>query len=174
MSAPAANDHEGDAVLRKGPLGRLTARVGTIAPGPLFSLWLRVTSANVWLYRISRGRLAGSLDGAPIVLVHHIGRRSGEHRVAPLLCALDGPNVIVIGSWAGSPTHPAWFRNLLARPDTEIELRGERRPVHARVAEGEERERLWAHAVATWPAFADYQARTERVIPVVVLEPRGG
>ena len=114
----------------------------------------------------------GSFDGNPVLLLHHVGRRSGEARVAPLIYLRDGDDLVVVGSMGGTPKDPAWVHNLRAAPDTEVELRGERRAVRARVADAEERERLWPRLVEHYPGFATYQARTEREIPVVILAPR--
>jgi deazaflavin-dependent oxidoreductase (nitroreductase family) len=115
----------------------------------------------------------GSFDGNPVLLLHHVGRRSGEERVTPLLYMPDGDDLVIVASMGGTPKHPAWFLNLRERPDTEAEVGRERRPVRARVAGPEERERLWPRLVDGYPAFATYQARTEREIPVVVLARRG-
>ena len=155
--------------------GYISKALGAPKPGTLsYKASVAITDLNVPLFRLSRGRIGGSFDGVPVVLVHHVGRKSGEHRVTPLLHVTEGDNVVVIASMGGSPKHPAWFHNLKAGPDTEIELRGAvRRPVRARVATGEERARLWETAVAAYPTYADYQARSRgREIPVVVLEPR--
>ena len=154
--------------------GRITKAMGAPKPGSLsYQASVAVTKLNVPLFRLSGGRIGGSFDGVPVVLIHHVGRKSGEKRVTPLIHVVDGDNVVIIASMGGSPKHPAWFHNLMAAPDTEIELRSGRRRVHARVAEGEERSRLWEKAVAAYPTYADYQARSRgRQIPVVVLEPR--
>jgi deazaflavin-dependent oxidoreductase (nitroreductase family) len=159
--------------LRK-PFSALTSLAKPPAPGSLgFGVWKRFTALNNTLYRASGGRLFGSFDGNPVVLLHHVGRRSGEPRVTPLLYLADGDDVIVVGSMGGTPKDPAWVHNLRADPDVEIELGRERRAVRARVADAEERTRLWPQLVERYPGFATYQARTEREIPVVVLAPRG-
>ena len=110
--------------------------------------------------------------GAPMLLLDHVGAKSGKQRTSPLLYIPDGERVAIIASKGGHPRHPAWFHNLRANPDATVQVRSERRPVRARIATGEERARLWRRAVELWPAYADYQARTEREIPVVVLDPR--
>jgi deazaflavin-dependent oxidoreductase (nitroreductase family) len=115
----------------------------------------------------------GSFDGNPVLLLHHVGRRSGEQRVTPLLYLADGEDLVIVASMGGTPKHPAWFHNLTAGPATEVEVGSERRTVTARVAGAEERARLWPRLVEHYPAFARYQARTEREIPVVILSPRG-
>jgi deazaflavin-dependent oxidoreductase (nitroreductase family) len=159
--------------LRK-PFSALTSLAKPPEPGSLaFGAWKRVTALNNVLYRASGGRLFGSFDGNPVVLLHHVGRRSGEPRVTPLLYLPDGEDVVVVGSMGGTPKDPAWVHNLRASPEVEIELGRERRAVRARVAGAEERARLWPRLVEHYPAFAAYQARTEREIPVVILAPRG-
>jgi deazaflavin-dependent oxidoreductase (nitroreductase family) len=134
--------------------------------GPLLAV-------HQWLYEQSDGRIGASLGGRPMLLLRTIGRRSKEPRTAALLYVRDGDAYAVIASKGGSPRHPGWFHNLVANPDVEIQVGRERFPVRARVAEGKERARLWARAdEINQGQYAVYQARTERVIPVVVLEPR--
>jgi deazaflavin-dependent oxidoreductase (nitroreductase family) len=156
------------------PFGTLTSLRPPPLPGSLgFAAWKRVTSVNNVVFRLSGGRLLGSFDGNPVLLLHHVGRRSGEERTTPLIYLRDGEDLVIVASMGGTPKHPAWFHNLTDRPATEVELRGGRRAVTARVAGAEERARLWPRLVERHPAFADYQARAEREIPVVVLSPRG-
>ena len=159
--------------LRK-PFSAVTSLVKPPPPGSLgFAAWKRFTGLNNTLYRASGGRLFGSFDGNPVVLLHHVGRRSGEPRVTPLLYLADGEDIVVVGSMGGTPKHPAWVHNLRDRPETEVEIGRETRPVRARTADAGERARLWPMLVEHYPAFANYQARTEREIPVVILSPRG-
>ena len=110
---------------------------------------------------------------APVLLLHHVGRKTGRARVSPVLYMPDGDRLIVVGSKGGSDTHPAWFGNLLAHPQTTAEVGRERRAVVARQATDEERASYWPRLVDIYPSFALYQRRTERVIPVMVLEPAG-
>jgi F420H(2)-dependent quinone reductase len=138
-----------------------------------FAVWKRFTGLNNALYRASGGRLLGSYDGNPVLLLHHVGRRSGEERVTPLLYLPDGDDLVIVASMGGTPKHPAWFHNLRDNPDTDVEVGRERRAVRARVADPEERARLWPRLVEHYPAFASYQARTEREIPVVILSSQG-
>jgi F420H(2)-dependent quinone reductase len=159
--------------LRK-PFSAMTSLAKPPEPGSLgFGAWKRFTALNNTLYRASGGRLFGSFDGNPVVLLHHVGRRSGEARVTPLLSMADGDDIVVVGSMGGTPKHPAWVHNLRERPDTEVEIGREHRAVRSRVASPEERARLWPMLVEHYPGFATYQARTEREIPVVILSPRG-
>ena len=133
----------------------------------------RMGGAHVQLYRLSGGRIGHRIPGlAPTLLLDHVGARSGTPRTTPLLYIEDGPNVVIVASKGGYPKHPAWYHNLLAHPDTTIQIGPERRRVRARVAPEDERERLWPKAVAAYSGYADYQARAGREIPVVILEPR--
>jgi len=104
-----------------------------------------------------------------VLLLHHVGRRSGQRRVTPLLYLPDGDELVIVASMGGTPKNPAWFHNLEAAPDTEVEVGRERRPVRARVAGPQERAALWPRLVELYPSFATYQARAPREIPVVVL-----
>jgi deazaflavin-dependent oxidoreductase (nitroreductase family) len=134
--------------------------------GPLLTV-------HQWLYELSDGRIGATLGGRPMLLLRTIGRRSRQPRTAALLYVRDGAAYAVIASKGGAPHHPAWFHNLTSQPDAEIQVGRQRMPVRARVAEGEERARLWTRADAVNQGqYAVYQSRTSRVIPIVVLEPR--
>jgi deazaflavin-dependent oxidoreductase (nitroreductase family) len=133
-----------------------------------------VTRANVALFRATGGRVASRMPGtkARVLILHHVGRKSGTPRTTPLLYLDDEPNVVVVASKGGTDTHPAWFHNVMAMDTTEVELPGVgRRSVKPRVAEGDERERLWRELVGIYQPYAAYQTFTPRQIPVVVLEP---
>jgi deazaflavin-dependent oxidoreductase (nitroreductase family) len=135
--------------------------------------WLTAAGKmNVPLYRLSRGRIGGKVGRAPVLLLTTTGRRSGERRTAPVLYARDGERLIVIGSNAGNERAPAWSLNLAANPDADVEVGSRRSSVHARVAEGEERARLWRLMNDQYEGFDDYDARTSRAIAVFMLEPR--
>ncbi len=127
---------------------------------------------NVPIYRVTRGRLMGKVGRAPVLLLTSTGRRTGQPRTAPVLYLADGERVVVIGSNAGNAHAPAWSHNLKANPDAEIEIRAERRPVRARVTEGDERTELWRKMNAQYGGFEDYDHRTSREIAVFVLDPR--
>ena len=127
---------------------------------------------NVPLYRASRGRLFGKMGKAPVLLLTTTGRRSAQQRTAPVLYLADGDRLVVIGSNAGNERAPAWSLNLKADPDCEVQVRGQRRPRRARIAEGEERKALWQGMNAQYGGFEDYEKRTSRDIAVFVLEPR--
>jgi len=127
------------------------------------------------LYRATGGRLGQKVPGGPgkMLLLDHVGAKSGTKRTAPLLYVKDGDDVVVIASKGGFPKHPAWYHNLMANPDTTVQVGRERRKVHARVANPEERKRLWPLAVKSYGGYEDYAARSKgREIPLVILEPR--
>jgi F420H(2)-dependent quinone reductase len=127
----------------------------------------------MFLYRRTSGRLGHTVPGlGPILLLDHVGTKSGVKRTAPLIYVEDSENVILVGSKGGFPKNPAWFYNLQANPETTVQIWGERRPVRARLARPEERDRLWAKAVEVYAGYRTYQARAGREIPLVVLEPR--
>ena len=131
-----------------------------------------LSKLNTWLYRLSGGRLGGRwIRGAPIMLLTTTGRKSGAARTTPLLYLRDGDRVVVVASKGGMSTHPLWFHNLTANPDVEVEIGNERRPMRARRATDEEKAALWPKLTAMYRDFADYQARTTRNIPVVILSP---
>ena len=124
-------------------------------------------------FRANDGKVGGNFEGAPMILVHHRGAKTGTERVTPLVYLADGDDYVVFGSKAGAPTHPHWYLNLVANPETEVEVGTESVPVTARVAEGEERERLWSRQKELMPGFAEYEVSAgDRQIPVVVLTPR--
>ncbi|HWI72041.1 MAG TPA: nitroreductase family deazaflavin-dependent oxidoreductase [Baekduia sp.] len=158
----------------KGLYGKLTSASRPPAPGSAaFKAWTVITRFNTMAYRLSGGRLGGTFDRAPVLLLHHVGRKSGEARVAPLIYLHDGDDLVVVASYGGAPKHPAWFHNVRAQPETVIEVGRERRPVTAHVASDQERERLWPAVLELYPAYGDYQARTGgREIPLVVLKAR--
>ena len=130
--------------------------------------------AHTFLYRRTGGRLGHSIPGlrGKMLLLDHVGAKSGVHRTSPLQYVEDGDDVVVIASKGGFSKYPAWFHNLKAHPDTTVQIGSEHRAVHARVAKPEERERLWAKAVKIYRPYEDYRARAGREIPLVVLEPR--
>lgn len=121
------------------------------------------------LYRATRGRLGRRLAGHDILLLTTTGRRTGRPHTVPLLYLREGESLVLIASFGGHPRHPDWYQNLAAHPAGEVHIDGERFPVTARDATPEEHPRLWALAVAEYPGYADYQERTGRLIPVVLL-----
>lgn len=127
---------------------------------------------HVRVYRQTAGQRGYRWRGTTILLLSTRGRVSGKERTTPLIHRTDDDRWVVVASKGGAPDHPDWFRNLEANPEATIQVKAERIPVRARVAAGEERERLWKMMTEIWPAYEDYQARTRREIPVVVLERR--
>ncbi len=157
-------------------LGRFVSAVSQFANSRGVYAGRRSTKIHARVYRWSRGRLGGRMPGHPqgrILLLEHVGAKSGIRRTSPLMYVADGATVAVAASKAGQPEHPGWYHNLLAHPETTIELGGEVRAVRARVADEAERDRLWPRFVAMVPDFEFYQRRAaSRTIPVVILEPR--
>jgi F420H(2)-dependent quinone reductase len=126
----------------------------------------------VWLYRRSGGRVAGTMRGAPVLLLTTTGRKTGRPWTNPLIYQSDGDGWILIASNGGSPRNPGWYRNLHAHPDATIEIGRDTYPVRAGTATGEERERLWRKMTAVYKGYDDYVKKTTRRIPVVKLERR--
>jgi deazaflavin-dependent oxidoreductase (nitroreductase family) len=127
---------------------------------------------HVRVYRETAGERGYHWRGTTILLLTTRGRTSGEPRTTPLIHRTDGERWVIVASKGGAPAHPSWYENLQANPDATIEVLGETVPVRASSAEGEERARLWTLMTEVWPAYDDYQARTDREIPVVVLTRR--
>lgn len=127
---------------------------------------------HVRVYRETGGEHGYHWRGTTILLLTTHGRKSGEDRTTPLIHRTDGDRWVVVASKGGAPAHPSWFENLQVDPHATIEVKGERIPVVASVAEGGERERLWDSMCEVWPSYADYQTKTEREIPVVILTRR--
>jgi deazaflavin-dependent oxidoreductase (nitroreductase family) len=123
-------------------------------------------------FRANGGKVGGPFDGAPMILLHHRGARTGNERVNPLVYQPVGDNFAVFASKGGAPTDPQWFRNLLAHPRTTVEVGTETIPVVARVLEGDERDEIWTKQKQLMPGFAQYEtnAKAHRAIPVVLLE----
>lgn len=121
-------------------------------------------------FRANAGRVGGQFEGAPLLLLHTTGAKSGVERVNPMMYqAVDG-GWAVFASKAGADTNPDWFHNATRNPRAEIEVGTERVEVVARVTEGEERERIWSEQKRRYPGFADYEQKTSRQIPVLILE----
>ena len=127
---------------------------------------------HVRVFRETDGERGYHWRGTTILLLTTTGRVSGQPRTTPLIHRTDGDRWVVVASKGGAPANPSWFENLRAQPDVEIELPGEQIAARAEVADGAERERLWKLMTEVWPAYDDYQTRTEREIPVVILSRR--
>ena|SRR5947209_6162225 len=125
------------------------------------------------VYRLTRGVIGHRFPGGPpMLLLDHVGAKSGRKRTTPLVYVEDPPNLVLVASKGGHPRNPAWYHNLRAHPDITVQVGAERRPVHARLATPDERARLWPRAVEVYSGYDGYQQRTAREIPLVVLEPR--
>jgi len=122
-------------------------------------------------FRANGGAVGGQFAGAPLLLLHTVGARSGQRRVNPVMYQKVDGGYAVFASKAGAPVNPGWYHNLLAHPQVTAEIGTETAELIARVAEGDERERIWAAQKAAYPGFADYEQKTTRQIPVIVLEP---
>jgi deazaflavin-dependent oxidoreductase (nitroreductase family) len=122
-------------------------------------------------FHANEGRVGGMFDGMPLLLLHHTGARSGKSRVNPLAFQSDGGRYVIFASKAGAPANPDWYHNLKAHPNVKIEVGTDTIDVLATEASGEERERLYRTQAERIPQFADYEQKTDRVIPVIVLTP---
>ena len=129
------------------------------------------TRLNVWVYRLSGGRLMNKLGGDPICLVTMTGAKSGLTRTIPLMYVPHGDSVLLVASQGGAPKHPIWYHNLVAHPDIVVEEGGRKRSLRARELGPEEKAEVWPVCVAHYAPYADYQKRTSRPIPVFRCEP---
>ena len=120
------------------------------------------------------GRVGGMFEGAPMVLIHHTGAKTGTSRVNPLVYLQDDDRYVIFASKGGAPTNPDWYHNLVANPNIQIEVGGDMIDVVASEAAGAERERLFRAQVEHMPAFAEYEAKAPRTIPVLILTPVSG
>jgi deazaflavin-dependent oxidoreductase (nitroreductase family) len=154
-SAPRA---AGDGCVPLGVVGRL-----------LFRAFVKV---HVAVYRASGGRLGGRLGkGVPVLLLTTTGRKTGKRRTTPLLYVEEGDGYVVVASVGGARSHPAWYLNLRSSPAATMQVGGRKLAVTAETAGLEERARLWLRLTQMWPQYDDYQAKTRREIPVVILAP---
>ncbi len=122
-------------------------------------------------FRANGGRVGGQFEGAPLLLLHTVGAKSGRERVNPVMYQVVGDNFAVFASKAGAPTNPDWYHNLLANPRVSAEIGTQTIEADARVADEQERDPIWTAQKQAYPGFADYETKTTRQIPVVILEP---
>jgi deazaflavin-dependent oxidoreductase (nitroreductase family) len=120
-------------------------------------------------FRANGGKVGGQFAGAPMILVHHVGAKSGVERVSPMVYFTDGDRMLIVASAAGSPKNPDWYHNLKARPKVDVEVGTETFPVVVEELQADERAQKWAQITAAMPGFAEYQEKTSRVIPVLAL-----
>ncbi len=141
-------------------------KLGTVA--------VRIMGAvNTWIFRASSGRLGNKFShGAPVLLLDNTGARSGKPRTTPLIYMADGDDVVLVASKGGMSHSPAWYFNLVKTPDCEVQIGSEVRPMRARRASDDEKAALWPRLLEVYPDYDDYQKRTPRNIPVMVLSPR--
>lgn len=121
-------------------------------------------------FRASGGRVGGPFDGAPLLLLHTTGARTGAARVNPVMYLADGDRLYVFASKGGAPDNPDWYHNLLAHPRATVEVGEERYEVDATMLTGAERGEIYQRQASAYPGFAEYQAKTSRIIPVVALD----
>jgi len=124
-------------------------------------------------FRANGGKVGGQFEGAPLLLLHSTGAKSGQERVSPVMYRPDGDRYVIFASKAGAPTNPDWYHNLKANPEATVEVGTDEVQVTAHDAEGDERERLWSDQKQEYSGFADYESKTTRTIPVVILERTG-
>jgi deazaflavin-dependent oxidoreductase (nitroreductase family) len=146
-------------------------------PAPKSSLFWRIfntsTKGHTAIFRLTGGRVGGRMVGGPILLLHHIGAKSGKDRISPLLYLADGERMVIVASKGGYTKHPGWFHNLKTNPDTTVEVPREGKvAVRAREASAAEREELWPRVVDLYGGYATYQRSTSREIPLVILDRR--
>jgi F420H(2)-dependent quinone reductase len=130
------------------------------------------TSVHSGIYRATGGKLLGRMGRSPILLLNTIGRKSGKKRATPLLYVVDGEDFVIIASKGGAPSHPAWYLNLKANPDATVEAGDRNVRVRAEEVDGEGKERLWKRMAEMYPTYDDYQKKTKREIPLLILHPR--
>jgi deazaflavin-dependent oxidoreductase (nitroreductase family) len=161
--------------MHKGIWGKLTSSPRAMIPRrgtPAWHVWNVIEKANTALYRASKGRIGGRFDDAPALILHHVGRKSGDRRMTPLVYLQHLEDIVIVGSMGGAPKNPAWSHNIRAAGSAEVEIRGKRIPVSVRDAADEEREQLWPQLLEMWPAWQDYTTRTAREFPIFILTPQ--
>jgi F420H(2)-dependent quinone reductase len=131
------------------------------------------TRVHTLAYRLSGGLIGKRVPGLPpMLLLDHVGAKSGKKRTNPIAYLQDGDDVVLVASKGGAPRNPSWYHNLRANPDTTVQIGTRRLHMTARVANAQEREKLWPRVVDLYGGYADYQKRTDRELPLVILTPR--
>ncbi|HLL38202.1 MAG TPA: nitroreductase family deazaflavin-dependent oxidoreductase [Rubrobacteraceae bacterium] len=138
---------------------------------PIRTAQRAATNLHSFVYRVTNGKVGGRLAGGPVLLLTTTGRKSGQERTIPLLYLPDGEDLVVVGSNGGTATHPAWWLNLIANPEATVDAGGRKTRVRAIRASSEDKERLWPKLVEMYGGYENYQKRTDREIPVVILRP---
>ena len=142
--------------------------------GPARLAWKLGSGAHAGVYRATGGKLFGRMGKSPILLLNTVGRKSGKKRTSPLLYVMDGEDFVIIASKGGASAHPAWYLNLRSNPEATVEIGDREVQVKAEVADPEDKARLWQKMVEMYPTYDDYQRKTEREIPLLVLRPVEG
>ena len=142
--------------------------------GPARLAWKLGSGAHAGVYRATGGKLFGRMGKSPILLLNTVGRKTGRKRTSPLLYVMDGEDFVIIASKGGAPTHPAWYLNLKANPDATVEVGDREVRVRAEEVDSEEKVRLWQKMIEMYPTYDDYQTKTKREIPLLVLRPVEG
>jgi len=142
--------------------------------GPARLAWKLGSGAHAGVYRATGGKLFGRMGKSPIMLLNTVGRKTGRKRTSPLLYVMDGEDFVIIASKGGAPTHPAWYLNLKANPDATVEVGDRKVRVRAEEVDSEEKVRLWQKMVEMYPTYDDYQRKTKREIPLLILRPAEG
>jgi F420H(2)-dependent quinone reductase len=132
------------------------------------------SGVHAGVYRATGGKLFGRMGKSPILLLNTVGRKTGRKRTSPLLYVMDGEDFVIIASKGGAPTHPAWYLNLKANPDATVEVGDRKVRVRAEEVDSEEKVRLWQKMVEMYPTYDDYQRKTKREIPLLILRPAEG
>ena len=143
-------------------------------PGPARLALKLGSGVHTGLYRATGGKLFGRMGKSPIMLLNTVGRKTGRKRTSPLLYVMDGEDFVIIASKGGAPTHPAWYLNLKANPDATVEVGDRKVRVRAEEVDSEEKVRLWQKMVEMYPTYDDYQRKTKREIPLLILRPAEG
>jgi deazaflavin-dependent oxidoreductase (nitroreductase family) len=143
-------------------------------PGPTRLALKLGSGVHTGLYRATGGKLFGRMGKSPIMLLNTVGRKTGRKRTSPLLYVMDGEDFVIIASKGGAPTHPAWYLNLKANPDATVEVGDRKVRVRAEEVDSEEKVRLWQKMVEMYPTYDDYQRKTKREIPLLILRPAEG
>ena len=155
-----------------GILSDITARASSPKPGTLtYKLLTTAAGGHVQIYRLTGGRILGKAENAPMLLLEHVGRKSGQKRTTPLVYIRDGEDVLLVASMGGSPKHPSWFMNLREMDETTVQIGSRKQRVRPQVLTKAEKAKVWKRVVQTWPAYQAYQDRTDREIPVIRLKP---
>jgi deazaflavin-dependent oxidoreductase (nitroreductase family) len=141
-------------------------------PDPPDALFKAVTAAHIAAYKATGGKVGGKLMRMPVLLLTTTGRKTGQKRTSPLTYIPDGDDIVIVASKGGHPKPPAWYLNLTANPAVEVQTGSQTRTLNARTANAEERARLWPIVTKTYSGYAGYQKRTDREIPLVILEAR--